>query len=387
MKVLNILHYPVFNGPANTCALISDELLDNNIETLNLIPVNSPQIEKFFDEMNCHYISSDISRLSTAISFNKQKYALGKFINSVNNIRKAIREYDPDVISVNGMENPHGAIAANLEGKPVVGQILGLGIPSYLRHIISGWTNLTCDVGMLTGKSLRSFFPWFVDDDRCVYFYPPVDHKKFEYSKKNIEFMEKYGIDQELITIGTVGNINPAKDYITFIEMADRLLKKSLVPCQFIIKGNVQDTQTHLFDSIKKMCLKMGLRLDKDIFFISDDETSEVAISVMDFYVQTSIGEGVSTALLEAMSMSRPVIATDVGATIDVIDDGVNGYLVPVKSPDVIAEQIVKLIDNPKLACTIGNLARKFVKQKASIKMCAENHKKAYELAIKVASS
>ena len=30
MKVLNILHYPVFNGPANTCALISDELLDNN---------------------------------------------------------------------------------------------------------------------------------------------------------------------------------------------------------------------------------------------------------------------------------------------------------------------------------------------------------------------
>ena len=86
MKVLNILHYPVFNGPANTCALISNELLKSNIETLNLIPVNSPQIEKVFDEMQCNYFSSEIGRLSTAISFDKQKSSLGKFINSINNI-------------------------------------------------------------------------------------------------------------------------------------------------------------------------------------------------------------------------------------------------------------------------------------------------------------
>ena len=191
MKVLNILHYPVFNGPANTCALISNELLKSNIETLNLIPVNSPQIEKVFDEMQCNYFSSEIGRLSTAISFDKQKSSLGKFINSINNIREAIKEYDPDVVSVNGMENPHGAIAANLEGKPVVGQILGLGIPPYLRRLISGWTNITCDVGMLTGKSLRNFFPWFLSNDKCVYFYPPVDDVKFCYSEKNIGFMEK----------------------------------------------------------------------------------------------------------------------------------------------------------------------------------------------------
>ncbi|MBS19684.1 MAG: hypothetical protein CL733_01460 [Chloroflexi bacterium] len=387
MKVLNILHYPVFNGPANTCALISNELLKSNIETLNLIPINAPQIEKVFDEMQCNYFSSDIGRLSTAISFDKQKSSLGKFINSINNIREVIKEYDPDVVSVNGMENPHGAIAANLEGKPVVGQILGLGIPPYLRRLISGWTNITCDVGMLTGKSLRNFFPWFLSNDKCVYFYPPVDDVKFCYSEKNIGFMEKYGINPELITIGTVGNINPAKDYITFIEMAFLLLKKHSIPCQFIIKGNVQDTQLFLFNEIKKRCLDMGMRLNKDIFFISDNETSEKAISVMDFYVQTSIGEGISTALLEAMSMSKPVVATDVGATVDAIDDEVNGYLVDPKNPEIIANQIISMIDNPKLACSMGDLARKFVKDNANIQMCAENHKKAYKLAIELASS
>ena len=99
----------------------------------------------------------------------------------------------------------------------------------------------------------------------------------------------------------------------------------------------------------------------------------------MDFYVQTSIGEGISTALLEAMSMSKPVVATDVGATVDAIVDEVNGYLVDPKNPEIIANQIISMIDNPKLACSMGDLARKFVKDNANIQMCAENlFKKCY---------
>lgn len=380
------MHYPVFNGPANTCALISDYLNKNNIETLNLIPVNSPQIEKVFKDMNCHYVSADISRLSTGFSFNKQKSALGKFGNSVNNIRKVINEFDPDVVSINGMENPHGAIAAKLENKPVVGQILGLGIPMYLRRLISGWTHMTCDVGMLPGESLREFFPWFIPNDKCIYFYPPVDHNKFVYSGKDNVFMEKYGLNPNLITIGAVGNINPAKDYSTLIEVAF-LLKKEIGQCQILIKGNVQDTQKSLFAQIKNKCVNMGLKLEEDVFFISDEDSSEKAISVMDFYIQTSIGEGISTALLEAMSMARPVIATDVGATKDALTHGENGYLVNTKDSQTIVNFILDLISNPKLACDMGDLAREFVKNKASIEMCAENHKQAYELAIKLASS
>ena len=53
----------------------------------------------------------------------------------------------------------------------------------------------------------------------------------------------------------------------------------------------------------------------------------------------------------------------------------------------IIANQIISMIDNPKLACSMGDLARKFVKDNANIQMCAENHKKAYKLAIELASS
>ena len=42
----------------------------------------------------------------------------------------------------------------------------------------------------------------------------------------------------------------------------------------------------------------------------------------MDVYYQSSAGEGISTALLEAMAMERPVVATNVGATQDVVKDG-----------------------------------------------------------------
>ena len=105
------------------------------------------------------------------------------------------------------------------------------------------------------------------------------------------------------------------------------------------------------------------------------------------FAFQALRDEGFGIALAEAMAARLPIVATDVGATVDAIVDEVNGYLVDPKNPEIIANQIISMIDNPKLACSMGDLARKFVKDNANIQMCAENHKKAYKLAIELASS
>ncbi|NUN24894.1 MAG: glycosyltransferase family 4 protein [Candidatus Jettenia caeni] len=58
--------------------------------------------------------------------------------------------------------------------------------------------------------------------------------------------------------------------------------------------------------------------------------------------------ETFSNAIIEALSMSKPVIATDVGGTSEMVKDGVNGFLVRPKNPEDISEKITYFIKNPQ---------------------------------------
>lgn len=77
-------------------------------------------------------------------------------------------------------------------------------------------------------------------------------------------------------------------------------------------------------------------------------------------YAFSSDWEGLPNALLEAMAMGLPVVATDCpcGGPRTVIKDGVNGILVPIKDEDAMAGGICRLIENPSLADMLGNNAR-----------------------------
>ena len=81
-------------------------------------------------------------------------------------------------------------------------------------------------------------------------------------------------------------------------------------------------------------------------------------------FVLPSHYEGLPTTLLEAMSCGLPVVATAVSGNLDVIESGKNGILVPIKSPDRMAEAVSFLLDNEKLRTELGIAARKTIEQK-----------------------
>ena len=71
-------------------------------------------------------------------------------------------------------------------------------------------------------------------------------------------------------------------------------------------------------------------------------------IQVMDAIVNCSYGtEATSMALIEAMSLSKPAIATDYGGNAYIIENGKNGYIIPQKSASNLAEAIRKMFDDP----------------------------------------
>lgn len=381
MNTLSILQYPAYNGPANTCVVIAKLLEKQGIYSTSLIPSGTHTLVANHKRHKCDYREADLSRLRISKNPRIQSEVLKNFYGTVNQIRVAIRELDIDTVLVCGMENPHGAIAARLEGKKVVGQVLGLGIPSYARRLVAMWTRYTCDVGMMPGKSLHQYFPGFIQKSKCVFFFPPVDSDTYNFTEKSLDFAESHGIDIGSPVIGTVGNINPAKGLETFI-LAAGLIKKRLPKAQFLVKGNVLSNQEAYFNRLINMAKRLGIRSDKDIFFIRDSESSVRAISIMDVYVQPSKGEGISTALLEAMSMKRPVVATSVGATEDAVSDQENGILVMPGDGESTSIEILNILKNEQFACSLGEQAREFVLKYASIESCAKAHREAFEIAL-----
>jgi glycosyltransferase involved in cell wall biosynthesis len=81
-------------------------------------------------------------------------------------------------------------------------------------------------------------------------------------------------------------------------------------------------------------------------------------------FVVPSHYEGLPTTLLEAMSCGLPVVSTAVSGALDVIEPENNGILVPIKSPDKMAEGISKILDDEMLMSNLGIAARKTIEEK-----------------------
>ena len=85
-----------------------------------------------------------------------------------------------------------------------------------------------------------------------------------------------------------------------------------------------------------------------------------------------SYGEGLPTALLEAASCAKPLVATDVFGCREVVKDGKNGFLVPAKDAGALADALEELISNPELRARMGAAGRKLVEDEFSLERVAE---------------
>jgi glycosyltransferase involved in cell wall biosynthesis len=92
-----------------------------------------------------------------------------------------------------------------------------------------------------------------------------------------------------------------------------------------------------------------------------------------DIFVFPTWGDTNGNVILEAMAAGLPVISTNVGAIPEEVEDGVNGFIVPVKSPDAIVKAVRSLAENPELRIAMGRAAR----AKAELLFDAEQNNKA----------
>jgi glycosyltransferase involved in cell wall biosynthesis len=152
-------------------------------------------------------------------------------------------------------------------------------------------------------------------------------------------------------TLITVGRLEPVKDQETMIEAFDIFHKTHLdYRLKIYGEGPIRD---ELENKVKSLSLQDCVELPGTTSQVWDKMVSA------DCFLLTSLAEGMSNAMIEALCLGLPVVSTKVAGATDFIKNGVNGYLVDMKDIDTLAKRMCQIVDNAELKYNMGKEAVK----------------------------
>ena len=153
------------------------------------------------------------------------------------------------------------------------------------------------------------------------------------------------------VFIGSIGNLYKTKGFEYLIEAAGILTHKLNTPATFIIIGEGKERE-----ALKNLIAKYNLK-NNFILAGSIDEAARL-LPAFDVYVCSSVKEGLSYTLIEAMQAGRPIVATAVGGNPEMIENEKTGLLSKPADARDLAEKIKTLLNNKTLALELGQNAK-----------------------------
>lgn len=166
-----------------------------------------------------------------------------------------------------------------------------------------------------------------------------------------------------------VGRLHPAKGLDVLLD-AWQLVVEGLAEAGYLVIIGEGELRSQLEIQAND--------LTPQVIFLGRRDNVVDYLQVADLFVLPSQAEGLSNALLEAMACGLPVIATSVGGAPEVIEDNVNGRLVPPNDTIALSRSISHLIRHPTQARQLGEMARQSIQQHYSIDAVVEQYVRLY---------
>ena len=147
------------------------------------------------------------------------------------------------------------------------------------------------------------------------------------------------------VILGMQSRIVKIKDHQTLLVAFAQLLKDPALSgtmCLLKIAGD-GDHRDQLQQQVKELAIQNNVEFTG---MLAENELA-IFLTTLDIYVHASLGETMSTAIMQAMTANKPVIASDVPGINNMITDGVTGLLVPVQNAQLLYEKMKQLILSP----------------------------------------
>lgn len=337
LKVLQLRASGSMLGAENVVLEIANYSKEFDVECI----IGIPLLET--DEVPEFAVKSE----KAGIAVKQFKYRSTFDLNLSRSIKKYVEENDIDLIHCHGYQEDFYALLAKT-GKPLVAtnhlwkrtttklkiyaQIDSF-IMRYFKKIVAVSKPIFDEVSTLGYGKKSSIIANGVNVPRFTQVVPSE-------TKNNLR--QEFNLNDDTVVVGMVSSLTREKDHETALKSFKKHLDAGNSNTKLLIIGH-GDERENLDQLVKE------LNLSQHVTFAGQRSDILELLSIMDIYLLSSLKEGLPISLLEAMASKLPVICSDVGDICQVINDGVNGYLVNSEDTDTFAEKISLLANDKTL--------------------------------------
>lgn len=281
-----------------------------------------------------------------------------------------------------------GRIAARLAGVPII-------VHTYHGHVLRGYfgplktaffrgleaaLNRITDVAITVSSALRDDLVGMGVAPREKIRVIPLglDLARFARPHPRGELRATCAAGDGETLIGVVGRLVPIKDIECFLEAAARV-SQARDRARFAVVGDGE-----LRAALERKAASLGL--GERVTFVGWRKDLESVYADLDVVVNSSRNEGTPVALIEAMAAGRPVVATAVGGTADLLGDGERGRLVPAADPAALAGAIIQTLDEGEDSARRACAARDYVLAHHSVERLVKDIDELYRELLPVAA-
>jgi len=287
--------------------------------------------------------------------------------NGVRRLRRELRSDSPDVIHTHlWTANVIGRIAGRLSGVPVISSIHNpeyepeaiIGISSkklFAARQIDKWTArfgcrrmIAVSNYVRESAHLRIGFPL----EKIDVVYNPIDVAEAVSHFDKRSFLAEIGLPADAVVILTVGRIAPQKGLIYAIRAMKIVVAQ--MPDVHLLHVGAQENSDYLV-GINTEIKQSG---QSNVHLMGEQRNIGDFLHAADLFIFPSLFEGLGIALAEAMAAGLACVASDIRPLDEFVTSGVNGILISLRDPDVIAGAVVDLLGSDEKRERLGARAR-----------------------------
>jgi len=241
-----------------------------------------------------------------------------------------------------------------------------------IRFINRNFLLVLCPSKAVQQKVLSEGIP----KDKTLLLYNGIDSESFNLALEHPEeekagLIAELGLSRDKVKLVTIGNLNPWKGQRFLID-AVGIMNERGANCQLVLFGE-GDT----FDALEQQV--KSLNLQEDVFLKGYCGNVKKYLPAFDLMALPSVTEGLSNALLESAASGLPLIATNVGGNPEVVQDGINGELVPAEDPEALALALMNYLPSSPNYADAARASRTLVEKQFSLKNMLQTYSSLFE--------